>query len=82
MFGHPVSEPLVTVAKFFNHPMILSILSPIFVKNFVKIGLVVSEFGAFIFWVTPNSEPRGNATKFLPSLLYFRYLALYLCKIW
>ena len=30
----------------------------------------------------PISDPRSAITKFLPSLCYFRYLALYVCKIW
>ena len=74
MLGLPISELRGTVAKIFTQPMLLLLLSPICVQHLVKIDSVVSEFGAFLCWVTPSVSPEAPLQNLYPAYVTFAIL--------
>ena len=56
--------------------MLISLLSSICVQNLVKIDPIVSEFGAFLFWLTPPVSLGTPLQNVYPAYVTVGYLAL------
>ena len=67
MLDHLISESRGTITKFLPNPCYFCYLA----QNLVKIDSVVSEFEAFLFWVTPSVSTGALVQIFYPAHVTF-----------